>query len=154
MWWTPAGHEIARVVRGSAGVNEDLLTPPQAYQNVRINAAQMAALSRVAQWKLGDYYTGSALSGRRHIAAQALNPQDLHWGKTTDWMTWWRVDWVHLGELSLLPESTTATATGSAEYRSNGGDINRVDFTWHLVLTGAGWRIDREESEYQLGYGP
>ncbi|HLJ68918.1 MAG TPA: hypothetical protein VKX16_16315 [Chloroflexota bacterium] len=153
-WWTPAGHDIARVVRGAASINEDLLTPPQAYRNVPITAAQMSALSRVAQRKLADYYTGPSLSGRRDVAARTLNPRLLHGGNTSDWMTHWRVDWVHLGELTLLPGSSTATATGSAEYWSNGGVLNRLDYTWHLLHTTAGWRVSREESEFQLGYGP
>ena len=154
MWWTPAGREIAQVVRGTAGVDEGLLTPPQAYANVPVTAAQMSALFRAAQRKLADYYTGPALSGWRQDAARTLNPKYLHWGKTTAWMTHWRVDWVHLGELTLLPGSATATATGSSEYRSNGGAVNRLDYTWNLVHTHTGWRVDQQESEFQLGYGP
>ena len=152
MWWTPAGHEIARVVQGTVGVNETLLTPPQAYRNRRITAAEMSALLRAAQGKLADYYTGSLLRGQRQIAAMTLKPKDLHWGKTNAWMTWGRVDWVHLGELTMFPGSARATA--SAEVRSNMGYIDRMDYTFHLVDTSSGWRIDREESEYQPGYGP
>ena len=55
MWWTPTGHKIAHVVQGAASVNEALLTPPQAYRNVPITAAEMSALSRAAQRKLADY---------------------------------------------------------------------------------------------------
>ena len=152
MWWTPAGHDIARAMRGAVGVNETLLTPPQAYRNVRITAAEMSRRSQIAQRKLADYYTGSPLTSWREIARRTLNPKDLHWGKTTAWMTWWRVDWVHLGELTLLPRSAAATA--SVEVRSNAGAINRMDYTFHLVDSRVGWRIDREESEFQLGYGP
>jgi len=64
----------------------------------------------------------------------------------------WRVNWVHLGELTLLPGSATATAT--VEVRSNAGVIGRMDDTWHVVHTRAGWRIDREKSEFQVGFGP
>jgi hypothetical protein len=46
------------------------------------------------------------------------------------------------------------TATGSAEFGSNGEIINRVSYTWHLVDTRAGWRIDQEEWAFQSGYGP
>jgi hypothetical protein len=101
MWWTPAGHDIARALRGAVGVNETLLTPPQAYRNVRITAAEMSRRSQIAQRKLADYYTGSPLTSWREIARRTLNPKDLHWGTTTAWMTWWRVDWVHLGERIL-----------------------------------------------------
>jgi hypothetical protein len=69
-------------------------------------------------------------------------------------MTWWRVDWVHLGELSLLPGSATAAATASMEVRSNKGYISRMDYTFHLAHTTIGWRIDQEQSEFELGYGP
>jgi hypothetical protein len=158
MWWTPAGHDIAQVVRGAAGVNETLLIPPQAYRNVPITAAEMSTLSRTAQRKLANYYTGDLLRGWREIAKRTLNPKDLHWGKTSAWMTQWRVDWIHLGELTLLPGSATATATATAtasmEVRSNAGDINRMDYTFHLVDSRVGWRVDREESEFQPGYGP
>jgi len=154
MWWTPAGHDIAEVVRGAASVNEALLTPPQAYRNLPITAAEMSMLSRIAQRKLADYYTGRLLMSWRAIAKRTLDPKDLHWGKTTAWMTQWRVDWVHLGELTLLPGSATATATASMEVRSNAGSNNRMDYMFHLVDSRGGWRIDREESEFQLGYGP
>jgi hypothetical protein len=154
MWWTPAGHDIARAVRGAASVNEVLLTPPQAYRNVPMTAAQMSRLSQIAQRKLADYYVGNPLMNWREIATRTLDPKDLHWGKTTAWMTWWRVDWVHLGELTLLPGSGTATATASAEFRSNGGALNRLDYTFHLVDTAAGWRINQEQSQFEVGYGP
>ena len=152
MWWTPTGHDIAQVVTKAAGVNEALLTPPQAYRSVPITAAEMSELSRAAQRKLPDYYTGPLLTGWRTLASQTLNAKDLHGGKTSAWMTRWRVDWVHLGELTLLPGSATATA--AVQFRSNAGAINRVDDSWHVVQTRAGWRIDREKSEFQPGFGP
>jgi hypothetical protein len=151
-WWTPAGHDIARAVRGAISANETLLTPPQAYRNVPITAAEMARLSRRAQRTLADYYTGDPLSKWQAVAIDVLNPKDLHRGKTDAWMTNWRVDWIHLNELTLLPGHVTATA--SAEVRSNGGAINRLDYTFGLVQTRAGWRIDRETSAFELGYEP
>lgn len=151
-WWTPAGHDIAGVVRGVIGVNETPLTPPQAYRNIPITAAEMSALSHMAQSKLADYYTGPSLSNWRNIAKQVLNPKDLHGGKTDLWMSHWRVTWVHLDQLTLLPGSADATA--SAEFQSNLGSVNRIDYSCHLVHTSAGWRVDREQSEFQLGYGP
>jgi hypothetical protein len=154
MWWTPTGHDIAHVVRGAVAVNETLLTPPEAYRNVPITSTKMAALSRTAQSKLASYYVGEPLTNWRDTARQTLNPRDLHWGKTAAWMTQWRVDWIHLGELSLLPGSETARATSSAEFRSNGGAINRLDYAYHLVYSRSGWRIDREEWAFQPGYGP
>lgn len=154
IWWTPAGHEIAGVVQGAAAVNENLLTPPQARRNVPITPAAMAALSRTAQQRLDGYYTGPLLASWRAIARRTLDPRQLHGGKDSAWMTWWRVDWVHLGELTLLPASSTATGTGTAEFRSNAGAINRVDYTWHLVDTRAGWRIAREDLAFEPGYGP
>jgi hypothetical protein len=154
MWWTPAGQEIARVVRGAAGVNENLLTPPQAYRNVPITAAQMSALSAEAQSKLAGYYAGPELSGWRSIARRTLDPKSLHSGKTDAWMLHWQVDWVRLGELTLFPWSATATATASVQYSSSRGAINRLSYTWHLVDTRAGWRTDREESAFEPGYGP
>ncbi len=92
MWWTPTGHDIAQVVRPAAGVNWALLTPPQAYRNVPITAAEMSALSRAAQRKLADYYIGPLLTGWRTLAGQTLNAKDLRGGKTSAWMTRWRVD--------------------------------------------------------------
>jgi hypothetical protein len=151
-WWTPAGRDIAHVVRGAASVNASLLTPPQAYKNVPITAAEMSRLSRMAQRKLGDYYTGALLSGWRNTAERTLNAKDLHHGKNSDWITHWRVAWVHLGELTLLPGNADVTA--SVEYQSNGGAVNRVDDTFHLVDTRQGWRIDLEGSQFENGYGP
>jgi hypothetical protein len=152
MWLTPAGSNIAQVVDGAVVVNETLLTPPQAYRNVRITKTQMSGLAHSAQLKLAEFYVGDRLTYWRDIARQTLNANELLWGKTTAWMTWWRVDWVHLGELTLLPGS--ATATVSAEFRSNRDAINRVNYTYHLVPSKAGWRIDREDWEFQPGFGP
>lgn len=152
MWWTPAGQHIAQVVRGAIGIDETLLTPPQAYRNVPITAVEMSRLSRIAQRNLADYYNGLLLDNWRQTAKRTLSPRDLRRGKTTAWMTNWHVDWVHLNELTLYPGSATATA--SAEFRSNAGALNRMDYTFHLVDTNAGWRIDREESEFQIGWGP
>lgn len=152
LWFTPAGTDIAHVVGGAVAVNETLLTPPQAYRNIRITEPQMSMLSRTAQQKLADFYIGGPLKQWRDIARLTLNAKDLHWGKTTAWMTWWRVEWVHLGELTLLPGS--ATATVSAEFRSNGGATNRVNYTYHLVHSKIGWRINREDWEFQPGDGP
>jgi len=152
VWWTLTGREIAQIVRAATRVNETLLTPPQAYRNVPITAAEMAALSRAAQRKLADYYTGPPPTVWRAVASRTLNAKDLHRGKTSAWMTWWRVDWVHLGELTLLPASATVTA--AVEVRSNAGVVDRVDYTWHLVPTRVGWRIDREDFEFEPGYGP
>src|SRR5947199_9345155 len=70
MWWTPAGQHIGRVVREAASVNEDLLTPPQAYRNTRITPGELAALSHTAQRKLGGYYTGAALAKGRDVASR------------------------------------------------------------------------------------
>jgi hypothetical protein len=152
MWYTPTGHEITRVVRGAVSVNEDLLTPPQAYRNVRITPREMARLSERAQRTLADYYTGSPLQSWKAIARRVLSPEDLHHGKTSAWMTAWRVDWIHLGELTLGPRRATATA--SAELRSNGGAVDRLDYTYDLVKTGAGWRINAEDFQFEGGSGP
>jgi hypothetical protein len=154
MWWTPTGHDIAHVVRGAVAVNETVLTPPEAYRNVRVTTMQMSVLTRTAQGTLADYYVGKLLTNWRDIAHRTLNLRDLHWGKTAAWMTQWRVDWIRLGELNLLPGSATARATASAEFQSNRGAINRLDYTYHLVRSQVGWRIDQEESNFQPGYGP
>lgn len=69
-------------------------------------------------------------------------------------MTWWRIHWVHPGDLMLLPGSTTATATASVQYRSNRGALNRLDYNFHLVDTAAGWRISQEQFQFEVGYGP
>lgn len=151
-WTTPTGRNIAQVVRGAATVDETLLTPPQAYRNVRITAAEMSRLSRMAQRNLAKYYIDRPLANYRVIARGELNAKDLHWGKTGAWMSWWRVDWVHLGELVVRRGS--ATATGSMEARSNRGVINRVQYTWYLLHLRSGWRIDRETWEFVPGYGP
>lgn len=152
MWYTPAGQQIARVVRGAMNVNENLLTPPQAYRNVRITPQEMARLSERAQRRLAKYYTGSSLQSWRAVARRALSPEDLHHGKTSAWMTNWRVDWVHFNELTLQPGRATATA--SAEFRSNRGLINRLDYTDQLVKTPAGWRVNQEPFQFENGYGP
>jgi hypothetical protein len=154
MWLTPDGQAMANVVRSAIAVNQTLLTPPQAYRNVPISAAEMTRLARHAQSELADYFVGARLQFWRDTAKRALNPRDLHWGKTSAWMSWGRIDWIHLGALSYLPGSSTATARASAEFRSNGGDISRADYTYGLVRTAAGWRIDREQSDYEPGYGP
>lgn len=109
-------------------------------------------LLRIAQRKLAAYYTGRLLTGWRETARRTLNAKGLYLGKTSAWVTYWRVDWVHLGELTLLPGSATAGA--SVELRSNTGDISHIDDTFHLVDLKVGRRMEREESEFQPGYGP
>lgn len=151
MWSTPAGHQIAHVVRGAAGVNEELLTPPQAYRNTPVTAAKMDVLSHAAHRRLADYYTGPLLARWRSIAAQALDASHLHGGKTSAWISPWRIDWVHLGELTLSPRSATATATEEAK---SDGVINRVNYTWKLVRTRIGWRINQEDWTFPSGSGP
>lgn len=153
MWLTPDGRGIATVVRNAISVNETLLTPPQAYQNVRITPAEMGSLSQRAQRKLADYYVGRSLLNWRDTARRSLNAKDLHWGKTSAWMSLWHVNWIHLSELTLFPSGSTATASASAEFQS-GDAINRLDFTYHLIRTTAGWRIDRDESNFQPDWGP
>ena len=64
------------------------------------------------------------------------------------------VHWIHLNELDLLPGSSTATATLSKEVGSRDGVVNRMDETYHLVDTRAGWRIDGWNGHYEPGYGP
>src|SRR5579884_506216 len=109
MWWTPAGREIAQVVRGAAGVNEVLLTPPQAFTNRPITRAGMLTLARRARAKLADYYTESELTNWSAIATRVLDPKTIHDGKTDAWVVHWRIDWVHLGELTLSSGSAAAT---------------------------------------------
>lgn len=152
MWQTPTGRGVAQIIHGAASVNETLLTPPQAYRNIPITAAEMSVLSRTAHRKLADYYTGAPLKNWRQTARRALNPADLHYGKTSAWMMPWRMDWFHLGELALLPRSATATA--SAQFRSNTGVLNRLDYTFHLVKTAAGWRVDDDQFRFESGSGP
>ncbi|HEX6506919.1 MAG TPA: hypothetical protein VF221_04735, partial [Chloroflexota bacterium] len=147
LWWTPAGQDIAYVVRGAAGVNETVLTLPQSYRRAPITSTEMSRLSRMAQTKLADYYTGSPLKFWRETAKRTLSVKNAGL-----WTIQWRVDWVHLGELTLLPGSATATA--SAEVRSDRGTINRMDYRFRLVDTRAGWRVDQEDFNFQPGYGP
>jgi hypothetical protein len=151
-WWTPAGHDIARAVRGAIGVNENLLTPPQAYHNVPITPVQLSALSRRAQATLASYYTGQSLHEWRDIARRTLSPQNFHHGTSGQWFTHWRIDWIHLGTLTLWPGGATATA--SEEERSNGNIVDRGDYTFHLVHTSAGWRVDGWDFHFEPGYGP
>lgn len=151
-WQTPAGHEIAMTVRGTIGIDQNLLTPPQRYRNVRITPSEMQRLAARAGQKLADYYTGGLLGTWRGIGARTLSARDLRHGKTSQWMTNWKVHWVHLDELTLLPGSANATA--SAEFRSNGSVINRLDYTFHLVRTAKGWRVEHEDSQFEPGYDP
>jgi hypothetical protein len=32
--------------------------------------------------------------------------------------------------------------------------VNRLDYTYHLVKTHAGWRINAEDSQFEGGSGP
>jgi len=79
---------------------------------------------------------------------------DFHNGKNSQWMSPWWVDWIHLGTLQTLPGSSTATATASAEVSSRSGALNRMDYTFHLIHSRAGWRIKTDDSQFEPGYGP
>jgi hypothetical protein len=151
LWWTPAGHDIARAVDGAMSADQTLLTPPQAYRGVPVTPAQLSTLSRRAQEVLATYYTGHTLQQWRQTARALLNPRNFHHGKSIQWRERWRVDWVHLGDLTMDSRGATASASMQA---SAGGAISRMDYTYHLVDTPAGWRIDRWNFKWEGGFGP
>jgi len=150
MWLTPTGEEIARVVRAASTANELLLQPPPRYRSGGAPASVALALQRRALRVLGQTYTGERLTFWQGIARRELSPRNVAGWRPR--FPAWTVDWVHLDTLTLLPGSTTATA--SAEVRGQGGVIDRTDYRYHLTHTSEGWRINSETFTFEPGYGP
>jgi hypothetical protein len=153
MWQTPTGRHIAAIVRGAVSVNETILARPQTYRNTPVTAAEMNRFLHRAQRRLADYFTGSELASWRKVAASTFSTRDLRSDSDSPWAVYWKVDWVHLGGLTLFPGRLTATAAASAEY-ANDLTLNRLDYTLHLQRTPIGWRVDRMDSQFEPGYGP
>jgi hypothetical protein len=151
-WLSADGRAIALVVGRDMTVNETVLAPPQAHRNVPITQAEMRLLAARVSERLATIYTGAALSQWRGIAGRVLGTRDMHGGKTSAWLTQWRVDWVDLHDLSV--DGRSATATGSMQVHSNGGVVDRIDSTVHLRRTTHGWRVTRDTSTFEPGYGP
>lgn len=151
LWFTPTGHAVAHVVTRAVNVDDLILVPPEARQDLPMTPAQVLAYRRQAQSLLSHVYTGRVLVMWEGIARKTLDPRSLHHGKNPSWAAPWSTDRIHFDELSIGLNGATATA--SVQYH-NQYAVNRVDYTDHLVRTKTGWRIDQERFQFEPGYSP
>jgi len=111
----------------------------------------IAAVVRGAISVNGDVRVQRNLS--RYYAGELLREQRRTYRSKAPSRHQWKTTWVHFQELDLAVPGQ-ATAAASAQFRSARGVINRVDYTFHLIVTASGWRIDGEDIQYEPGYGP
>ncbi|PZS09178.1 MAG: hypothetical protein DLM70_01870 [Chloroflexi bacterium] len=111
----------------------------------------IAAVVRGALSVNGDVRVQRNLS--RYFAGELLREQRLTYRPGGRAGHEWKLTWVHFQELDLAVPGH-ATATASADLRSPRGVISGADYTFYLVITASGWRIDGEDLQFEPGYRP